>query len=68
MSDVHSGKTTLWEKRANDSVDSYAKMGVARHQLCRQDVDLYRGLKRLVKESAKWAAQLEVHLQGQAEK
>eukprot|EP00959_Pyramimonas_sp_CCMP1952_P306843 6422059-Pyramimonas_sp.AAC.1 len=58
----------MWEKRANDSVDSHAKMGAAKHQLCQQDVDLYRGFKCLVKESANWAAQLEVHLQGQAER
>eukprot|EP00959_Pyramimonas_sp_CCMP1952_P184392 3855814-Pyramimonas_sp.AAC.1 len=42
-------------------------MGAAKHQLCQQDVDLYRGLKCLVKEPANWAAYLEVHLQGPAE-
>eukprot|EP00959_Pyramimonas_sp_CCMP1952_P434894 9106292-Pyramimonas_sp.AAC.1 len=58
MADVHRGKTTLWEKKANDSVDSYAKMGAAEHLLCESDVNMYRGFKCLVKESAKWAAYL----------
>eukprot|EP00959_Pyramimonas_sp_CCMP1952_P279096 5835133-Pyramimonas_sp.AAC.1 len=39
MADGHRGKTTLWEKKANDSVDSYAKVGVAKHHLCEPDVD-----------------------------
>eukprot|EP00959_Pyramimonas_sp_CCMP1952_P460436 9479854-Pyramimonas_sp.AAC.1 len=59
MADVHRGKTTLCEKKANDSVDSYAKMGAAKHLLCESDVNLYRGFKSLVKESAKWAANFE---------
>eukprot|EP00959_Pyramimonas_sp_CCMP1952_P240249 5020438-Pyramimonas_sp.AAC.1 len=49
---MSSGKTALWDKRANDSVDSYAKMGAAKHHLREEDVDLYRGLKCLVEESA----------------
>eukprot|EP00959_Pyramimonas_sp_CCMP1952_P099558 2081365-Pyramimonas_sp.AAC.1 len=68
MANVHRGKTTLWEKKANDSVDSYAKMGAAKHLLCESDVKLCRGFKCLLKESAKWAANLEVQLQGQSEK
>eukprot|EP00959_Pyramimonas_sp_CCMP1952_P071939 1502489-Pyramimonas_sp.AAC.1 len=54
--------------KAKDSVDSYAKMGAAKHNLREADVDLYRGLKCLVKESAKWAANLDVHLQSQSGK
>ena len=63
MNDVREGKTTMWEKRANDSADQYAKMGASKHSLTEADVDLYRGFKSLAREAARWSGALEVHLQ-----
>lgn len=32
---MREGKTTMWEKRANDSADQYAKMGASKHSFSR---------------------------------
>ena len=39
FADVHNGKTTMWEKKANDSADHYAKIGAAKHAAREADVD-----------------------------
>ena len=63
MKDAREGKTTIWEKRADDSANQYVKLG-ARLRAQQQDhVDLYNGLNAFARESARWGGELEVRLQ-----
>ena len=60
--DVEAGKSTWWERKANQSADTYAKAGATMHGLTDVDAHLYRGFKALASESCKWAGRLEVSL------
>ena len=60
--DVDAGRSTHWERRANDHADSFAKRGAARHALGEPDEALWRGLRELAKEACRWSATLEAEL------
>ena len=62
--DVEAGRSTWWEKRANDTADKYAKLGAECHELEQGSLDKYLGLKELVKQAAKWAGIQDAHLAG----
>eukprot|EP00959_Pyramimonas_sp_CCMP1952_P429188 8988957-Pyramimonas_sp.AAC.1 len=59
MTDVYSGRTTLWEKRGNDAADEFAKRGASSHGVEERHYHLWRGLLDLAREPAQWSG--EVH-------
>ena len=55
LRDVEEGKTTHWERRANNEADKLAKLGARCHIVNEEDIWLLRAMRQIVFEAATWA-------------
>ena len=59
MQDIEKGISTHWEKRGNDTADTFAKQGAAVHLHSASDMDLVTGLGLVAHHAGLWNGSLE---------
>ena len=60
--DVEGGRSTTWEKKANNTADKFAKLGAAIHGYDAEGVEVIKVRHSIASQAALWAGELGSHL------
>ena len=60
--DVHAGRTTEWERRANAAADCWAKAGARRYGIDKEGIAVVRVCHNIAKQAARWGGGLQANL------